>query len=515
MMEAFANGFWPTGLRSRDGQPGAASTVMSVFGAALVALGFVVLAAAKSPWIALGAVAGGAIVLSMFLSPAICFYLVALSLPLERIGRLTEDFSSFTISLSRIVGLIALMAFLLHVLIQRRRIRFGMAFWLYAGYTALAALGILWALQEKDALRDTQRIIGNLLFFFLIINIATRYSMLRIGVMVWLMANVGSAGYAAYSYHFSSGSGIEESEMGSTGQRFTAVVSDGAEESSLGGRVKRAYGTTSHPGVFGLNLVMTLPFFAWVMRGRRAAIQLLWAAGFGLCLYGIFLSNTRFVFVIAVLVLAWTVLSRMWDVPPLAWVALVLAGVSAVPLLPGDFVARTLDPSLYSSTKSNAIRIRFKMLDKSIDLLTNHWLLGIGVGNQDIIPAMITDEQGGRITPDGQKASAHNEFVWTMVEVGLFGWLLHFAFVGVVIWASLRAGSVLKRMRDPESQEQFWLLKAVQITLIAIPLFGVQSEVFHFALKGWWFAAGIAWVFYLATRRISALPSSRQAEAAA
>ncbi len=310
----------------------------AIVGAALVALGFTLISAVKSPWIGIGAVGGGAAVLGMFLSPAICFWMVALSLPLERIGRLTEDFSSFTISLSRIVGLLALMAFLLHAFVQKRRIRFGAAFWLYAGYTTMAGLGILWALQEKDALRDTQRILGNLLFFFLIINTATKYSVVRIGVMVWLLANIGGVGYAAYQYHF--GSNVEENEMGSTTQRFTGVVSDDAESGALGGKVKRAYGTTSHPGLFGLNLVMTLPFFAWVMRGQRIGIRLLWAVGFVACLYGIFLSNTRFVFLVAVLALAATVLFRMWDVHPLTWLVLVLAGASAIPLLPQDFVMR-------------------------------------------------------------------------------------------------------------------------------------------------------------------------------
>lgn len=501
--------------QARNGQPGIAPTAAAVAGAALVALGITAVSVAKSPWIGLGAVGGGAVVLSMFMSPAICLWMVALSMPLERIGRLTEDFSSFTISLSRIVGLLALMAFLLHAIVKRRRIRFGIAFWLYAGYTAMAGLGIVWALQEADALRDTQRILGNLLFFFLVINTATKYEVVRIAVVAWLLANIGSVGYAVYQYHFSADDVVEESQMGSTKARFTAVVADDAESGSLGGKVKRAYGTTSHPGLFGVNLVMTLPFFAWVMRGQKIGVRLLWAAGFAACLYGIFISNTRFTFVIAVVVLALTVIFKMWDVHPLTWLVLALAAASAFPLLPKDFVMRTLDPSLYSAEKSQAIRIRFKMLDKSLDLLMDHWVLGIGVGNQDIIPAMITDEQGGRITPDGLKASAHNEFVWTMVEVGLFGWLMHYGFVATVIAASIRAGRYLKRQLDPESQDQYWLIKAVQIVLVVIPFYGVQSEVFHYPLKGWWFAAGLAWVFYISSRRAMRQQAIRSVEAAA
>jgi len=121
------------------------------------------------------------------------------------------------------------------------------------------------------------------------------------------------------------------------------------------------------------------------------------------------------------------------------------------------------------------------------------------VGNQDIIPAMITDELGGRITPDGVKASAHNEFVWSMVEVGIFGWLLHWAFVVLIVAASFLAGSRLKRM--PGEEEQYRFLVAAQILLACVPLYGLQSEVFHYPLKGWWFVAGIVWVIWSAVRK--------------
>ena len=37
---------------------------------------------------------------------------------------------------------------------------------------------------------------------------------------------------------------------------------------------------------------------------------------------------------------------------------------------------------------------------------------------------------------------------------------------------------------------------AAQIMLITVPLFGIQTEVFHFSLKGWWFVAGICWALW-------------------
>ncbi len=486
------------------GRPGWKTMLWSTLTAIPIAGGAAVASAQFSPWIGLGAAAGLVVTVAMLLSTDIALFAVAFSLPLERIGRITEDFSSFTISLSRIVGVLGLGGLFFHVLIFRRKLRAGLAFWLYAGYTLIALAGIGWALQQPDAIRDSQRILGNLLFFFLIVNLVTRFDLIRVAVMIWLLSSGASALYGIYQYHF--GSTVEESQMGATSQRFTGVVEDDAETGTLGMRVKRAYGTTSHPGLFGLNLAMTIPFFAWIARGKRSAVKFFWFVLLGICVYGIFISNTRFTFIIAGLMLAISIFRGMWDLRTPAVVAVVLAGLAAVPFIPSDIYMRAFNMQLYSAEKSNAIRIRFKMLDKSLDILNEHWLLGIGVGNQDIIPAMITDELGGRITPDGLKASAHNEFVWTMVEVGVIGWVLHWAFVATVIAASFRAAKRFRRM--PGESEQYWFLVAAQIMLVCIPLYGIQSEVFHYPLKGWWFIAGIVWVMWMAARRLPALPAT-------
>lgn len=54
----------------------------------------------------------------------------------------------------------------------------------------------------------------------------------------------------------------------------------------------------------------------------------------------------------------------------------------------------------------------------------------------------------------------------------------------------------------PGEEDQYWFLVAAQIMLMCVPLYGVQSEVFHYALKGWWFVAGIVWVIWTAVKRL-------------
>ena len=479
---------------------------LSLLAALLAGCFFAIVSAQISPWVGLGALAGGVVCVAMAFSPAVAVMVVAISLPLERIGRLTEDFSTFTISLSRVVWLAALGGFLLRMLLKRWKPQFGAPFWLYAGYTAIALMSVTWAIAEKDAVRDSVRVLGNLIFFFLVVNMVNRFSLAKLGIYCWLAVSVGTGLYAMYTYHFSAGDSVEESEMGATSQRFTAVVSDAAESGTLGGKVKRVYGTTSHPGLFGLNLVMTLPFFAWAMRGKPVPTKLLLLIGLAIVCYCILLSNTRFVLVLAIITLALTAVRGLFELKPVTIAGLAVGVACVAPFIPEDVYLRTFDISLYSASKSDAIRIRFKMLDKSLDLLNEHWLKGIGIGNQTIIPEMITDELGGRITPDGLKASAHNEFVWSMVETGLFGWLFHWSFVAAIIATAFKAGRALRQW-GRETQDQYWFMVAAQTLLVVVPFFGVQSEVFHYSLKGWWFAAGITWAMWLLVkRRLSGMP---------
>jgi len=462
---------------------------------------FAFAAARTSPVIGAGAMIGLMFGISMLLSPTAGLLLVAGTIPLERIGRLNEDFSSMTISISRIAGLAALGTFLLYVLFRKLRLRFGLAFWLYAGYTFIAATTIVHAFEQKDAIRDTFRIIGNLLFFFYIINVVRGIRMARLAIIAWLIVSVGSVTYAAYDYHFGHSDHVEESEMGSMSKRFTAVVSDDSETRTLGVKIARAYGTTSHPTLFGLNLTMTLPFFAYMIRMQPWKYKVPLFAGMMMIGYGIILSNTRAVMVLAAATMIAIVARGIWELSARSIVAIAMLCLCLTPFIPKDVYLRTFDPSLYSTSKSDSIRIRFTYWEKSWELIERYWPTGIGIGDQTTIVKLVTNEMAGRITPDGLKASAHNEYIWMMVEVGIIGYILHFGFIGSVLWATHRGTTMMRR--KPQFEEHFWLLKAAQITLVGVLLFAVQTEAFHFALKGWWLAAGLSWVMLECVRNRS------------
>ncbi len=462
--------------------------------------GLAVLSSQGSIWIGVGGVVGLVACVALFLWPSFAFLMVGASLPIERLGRITEDSQAFTLSMSRIVGLLALAALLVHMLARRWKVVVTPALFFYAGYTLMAAFTIVWARYPDDTIRDAQRILGNLLFYFYVINALRQYSMAKAVLIVWLVASVGCALYGVYDYHFGVDDKVEENQMGLVSDRDQGVVNDDSETRTLGVKVRRVFGTTSHPTLYGLNLCMTLPFFVFFMRVERKAIfQVLYFVGLIIAFYGIFLSNTRAVMLLAAGSIIAVLLTGLWKLTPVTILSALLLTACVIPLIPRDVYMRSLSFEMYTTEGSGSFKVRFKFWEKSFELIQQNWLTGIGVGDQTTIVNMVTDEVAGRITPQGVKASAHNEFIWSMVEVGIFGWLLHWSFVYWVVRAAYRAGKSFKRIAL--DCEEYWLCIAIQIMLVGVILFGVQTEVFHLPLKGWWLCAGIASFLYSASKQ--------------
>jgi hypothetical protein len=146
--------------------------------------------------------------------------------------------------------------------------------------------------------------------------------------------------------------------------------------------------------------------------------------------------------------------------------------------------------------------VRFKFWAVSWELIQHNWWGGIGVGDQTTVLKMIKDEDTGYLTSEGTRASAHNEFIWVMVEVGIFGYLLHWAFVWYVARSSFRAG---KLFRARGNIEPYLFSLACQAVFLGILLFSLQSEVYHYPLKGWWLMAGLSCSLYEVARNESLL----------
>jgi O-antigen ligase len=238
--------------------------------------------------------------------------------------------------------------------------------------------------------------------------------------------------------------------------------------------------------------VMTIPFLFYFLREatsapRRLAILI----GLGLVFYNVLLANTRAAILLAALVVVACGLRGLFRLGVGGVVLAAIGVVAMLPLVPDAVYERVLDPSNYSYERSGTLRIRLEYWEAGLEVARDHWLTGIGIGNQNVIPRYL----GG----DGPVATTvHNDYLMTLMEVGLAGALPFFGFVAIVTGAAFSAARRLRADGGMASRYRF--LAACQISLVAVLIYGLQVDVFHFPLKGWWLVAGIAWSLWRLVR---------------
>lgn len=425
----------------------------------------------------LGAVIAGIILLV----PDVGLLLTAIVIPIERLGRFTNDQSAYTVSLMRIVGMVTLSGFLIHATLRRRKLFFAVPIGMYLLYWCYGLLTLSWTNDSLGGIRAASAMLGNLLFLCVVINMARDWKILRRLLILWLAASVTIGVYTAYAWHTGKHN-MDEVEMGSTSERFSTVLKDNSEWESLD-QVERALGPTSSPAVYAINMIMTLPFLFFLYRTRPTAWERL---GLGVCmmivLYNIFLTNTRAAIIVAGLTILMCFLKRM--VPFNATViaaGIFILGV-ALAVTPPAVYHRVLDISNYGTSRSGTLRARLVYWSAGVDIAKEYWYKGTGIGNQAMVPRYAK-------IPGPEFSSVHNEYLNTFLETGLFGWLLFFSFAGLLLVTATRTAQWFRRWT--ETQEQYWFMVACQITMVAVLIFAFQVDVFHFPLKGWWLVASM------------------------
>lgn len=452
---------------------------------------FVAMAGRVDPVMATVLLGGLSVALVLLRFPYLAFMLTVAVVPMERLGRLTDDSSAYTISLMRLMGTLALGSMLLFAVAERWKIRFNLALFAYAAYFILAVVSVTHTSDLIGGVRASGAILGNILFFFLVVNMVRDWDTARRAVLIWLAATLVIALYTVYNWHF--GAIIADAGIGDTDSRFSVVHDDASEHAALH-TVRRALGPTSHSAVYAINLLLTVPFFLYLLRTSAARWQRTLAGG-GLLvvLYNILLANTRAAILLTGLLLFLAAARRLLVVRA-GTIAVGLIGVaSLLPLVPSSTWERVLDPSNYRLENSGTLQIRLEYWQSALQIIRENWLFGVGIGNQIEVPKNINS-----VSSSAASATAHCEYLQTFLELGLPGWLLFMTFILLTLHYAFGAAAWYRE--KPGGENEYWFLVAVQIAMIGVLLYGLQVDVFHFPLKGWWLVAGIAAAVYGFTR---------------
>src|SRR6267154_2261491 len=130
---------------------------------------------------------------------------------------------------------------------------------IYAGYLGLGLLTLTYTDDWAYGVRAASAMLGNLLFLFMVINVVKSPAQARVAIVCWLAMTAAIGLFTIYQWH-NPAAVISEDRFQSTGervgeQRFSTVLSDKSEYQLLE-ETPRALGSTSHPAVYGINVIL-------------------------------------------------------------------------------------------------------------------------------------------------------------------------------------------------------------------------------------------------------------------
>ena len=463
-------------------------------------VGVAFLGNAISPMLGVAAVVAAGVTAYFLRFPTLALYALAFSVPVERFGRISDDTSAFTLSVTRGVGLLSLAA-LVPVLVMGRRRPFvnGPLGW-WCAFVAVGLLTLTYTSDLTPGVRIAGGHLGNILFMFTVMNLAMSDSVeesrrrSRIAILLWLLASTLVALYSIYDWHYGSGQTggipISETDPQAGAQlaefRWSTVWIDSAEKETLGGlSIRRSMGSTSHAAVFGINLIMTIPFFFYLIRhcASRWIKWVMWA-GLAASMYCVLLTNTRATLALAVGILGLCVILRLVRITPVFIIGGIAAALAAPFFLPEDIFERVLDLRNYQTSKSQAMSIRLEYWGAGLRAIADHWVMGNGLANQRVVLDYLEHPFEG-------KSHMHNIYLQTLMDVGVFGWGLFLMFLASTVRCCTRARRIFVTAGNKEDAD---MLTSALVMMIGVLIYGLQVDVFFFPLKGWWMVLGLVYV---------------------
>ena len=389
---------------------------------------FVLLATASSPVAAAALMVGIGVGVAMFLWPLFAFLLTALVVPLERMGRFTDDSAVHSFSLMKVLGVLATASLLVHWLLGKRRLLFPLPVKLYALYIVFGLLTLTYTNDVTGGMRIVSLVGGNILYFFLVANIVKNKRQGEMAILWWLLATLVVGLITIRQFHnpaaiVTDAKYYQGNTQLTTENRFQMVIYDALPGFSEV-RIRRAIGTTSHPAVYAINLILALPFYAYFFRTApkrwmRYASAL---AGLIAC-YNVFLANTRAAVLTMAVVLVLMFLTGLLRLRARLIGGMVLLVAIALATNPADIWRRALNFGSYT-LNIGVVEERTRMWTAGLDVVADHWLAGVGMGNTTEVPR--------RTKVRVDITSVHNDVLMILVDTGIIGLMIMAGFLIVL-----------------------------------------------------------------------------------
>lgn len=240
-------------------------------------------------------------------------------------------------------------------------------------------------------------------------------------------------------------------------------------------------GLFAHKNLLSAFLVILLPFSIWGAFRIKSAFKWLCYANIPMIIGLVFLLQTRAAYVglfLLIVVLGVGLLSNkkirsQLPLKPIAFGGLAIIIVSmGILAMTGNLAAPF--KRLLSFGKTNSVQERQVLWQKSLSLVKDFPILGVGNGNWKLMyPKNSVTGLTRAETGDTQFVRPHNDFLWIWSENGTIGFLLFMGIFGWVIWTLLRS---IRKAETLEETVALWSLLSGLIAYLAISFFDFPRE---------------------------------------
>ena len=362
---------------------------------------------------------------------------------------------SLDIYLTDVVLIVMLLPWLVRLCLRQDSLYFpkiGYIFILYLAWALIVSL-----IEAKSFYLSIfewcREVLYLLSFLYLINNVVTRSQFRAIVLALFVGLVIASGSVIGF---FASGTGTDTQVLSGLyrEQGVTTKPSQGqdtlyVEGLGLAGSTKRSSGMFTHPAHAAYYLEYVLPIvLAFLVTAHRALDRFLLGAMFCSGVLGVYLTFSRSgligVFVGVLVVFAAGRWSRLISQRAFRWSVLIFATAMTVS-------APLLIYSLWS--RSQPITKRLELNEAGLATYWQRPLAGAGLNNS----SAVADERSLVKTARGERmvAVVHNHYLLVLIEVGLVGFLLFFAFFGQIVVAAFR------HMRAAETEMKLLLVGIV------------------------------------------------------
>ena len=449
------------------------------------------LLAVAPPMLYAAVLVGGLLTLAVLRDPRLGFYLTVASIPMEAAGMVTRLALNTTITITKVLAVLTLLAWVVHLVSGRRQMLWTREINAFALVMVCAALSLIGARELSNGLQGLVRLGSTFVFFVMGVNLmATRRDAYR-AMSLLLLTSCLMFGFAV-AQHFLPQFTFFQREGWSEGDDWKYGVEQVTIDAGGGRYIARSSGTTLHAVVLSATSASMVPVLVGLATTATTPVGSLAAwAGLGAAIAANVSSVSRTGIVMLVLALVYLLARGLVRVSATLIVVGGIGALMALSLLPANLINRLFMPSAYRAATSESISIRKETNIGALNAMLHNPINGLGVGNMLGIQDYYINPQSDYLRTKGLKnfSTANNTYLQTGMELGVPG-LVALMYLFWTLWqANMTARrAFLARGLPGEAR----MSECLAVTLAIMLAAGFTVDFVQQTFKGFWLLMAVA-----------------------